>query len=153
MKHSISLQILLVFAVVLATPDLTVAAEQTAADGAAVTQKSIAKLRVDGGVVMLSRNQGPFASGTTDAPLYSEERLMVTSDSSATVIYTDGCQQTFSKPGIYSVAETCRIAAASWDSTNITAAQAGVWVATGAVVVAAVTAQSGSSRKVPPVSH
>lgn len=69
--------------------------------------KQVAKLQVDGGVIMLSRDQAPFASGATDDPLFHKERLMVSEQSVATVIYNDGCRQKYDKPGIYVIGDNC----------------------------------------------
>lgn len=84
-----------------------------AADAPATTdQKDVATVRTDGGVIMLSQQNGPFVTATPDQPAASGDRLLVSKDSIATVIYNDGCEQKYDKPGIYKIAPSCKRAAA-----------------------------------------
>ena len=70
-------------------------------------EKTVAKLRVNKGVVMTSKG-GEFATGTTGEELIKDERLMVTKDSSATVIFNDHCQHTYDDPGVYKIDADCK---------------------------------------------
>ncbi|SFN31936.1 hypothetical protein [Dokdonella immobilis] len=67
---------------------------------------TVAEVRTDGGVVMVS-NGGPFQTAVPGQRVDAKARLMVSKESAATVIYDDGCKQTYDKPGVYPINETC----------------------------------------------
>lgn len=119
----------------------------------------VATLQVGGGVIMVSNQGSPFASGQSNDALYSGERLMVSQNSSATVVYNDGCQQTYSHPGVYTISATCLAGAQTGIKPPNTGTLAsprpiGVWVAAALVTGAGVAAIAGESRThCPPVSH
>ncbi|MFC5489974.1 hypothetical protein [Dokdonella soli] len=64
-------------------------------------------LQVNKGVVMSSTG-GDFVTVATGKQLTKDERLMVTKDSSATVIYKHHCQLAYDKPGVYTIEDECR---------------------------------------------
>lgn len=88
--------------------------------------KAIATLEVNKGVIMISTG-GEFLTGTSGQKLYDDERIMVTQDASATVVYNDHCKRTYEVPGVYKVEEGCK-AVAWWFSgaRTTTAVVAGV---------------------------
>jgi hypothetical protein len=115
-------------------------------------ESKVAKLQVDSGVIMTSRDNAAFVSAVTDDPLFDNQRLMVSEDSSATVIYDDGCRETYDKPGVYTLDATCTPAAVASTSGGGTTGM----VVSGAVAVAVVAAaisQDGHKDKTPPVSR
>lgn len=73
-------------------------------------KNAVATLQVNKGVVMTSTG-GEFASGVTGQELVTDERLMVTKDSSATVVYNDHCKRTYDDPGVYKIDANCKAAA------------------------------------------
>jgi hypothetical protein len=107
--------------------------------------KAVAKLRVDKGVVMTSKG-GEFATAGTGEGLIKDERLMVSKESSATVIYNDHCERTYSDPGVYKIDAECKVAAV-W-GTGATVA-----VIAGAVAVGVVVDNNNKHKKPPPVSR
>lgn len=73
---------------------------------AAPASNTVAEVRTDGGVVMIS-DGGPFQTALPGQRVDANSRVMVSKESAATVIYDDGCKQKYDKPGIYPVGETC----------------------------------------------
>ncbi|HET9048712.1 MAG TPA: hypothetical protein VFN29_07130 [Chiayiivirga sp.] len=114
-------------------------------------ESEIAKLQVDSGVIMTSRDNAAFVSAVTNDPLFDNQRLMVSEDSSATVVYDDGCRETYDKPGVYELDATCTPALVSSSegmSPGLTAA-AGV----AGVVLAAYLVDRNNDDETPPVSR
>lgn len=68
---------------------------------------TVAKVRTDGGVIMLSEEQAQFQTAMPGERVKSKTRLMVSEDSSATVIYDDGCKKKYDKPGVYEISANC----------------------------------------------
>ncbi len=82
---------------------------QMMADPSATTSEAapvVAKVRTNGGVIMVS-DGGEFQTAAQDQPVTAKSRLMVSKESSATVIYDDGCKQRYDEPGIYEISQTC----------------------------------------------
>jgi hypothetical protein len=75
---------------------------------AAPVSNTVAEVRTDGGVVMVS-DGGPFQTAVPGQRVDANARLMVSKESAATVIYDDGCKQKYDKPGIYPINETCAL--------------------------------------------
>jgi imidazole glycerol phosphate synthase subunit HisF len=73
--------------------------------------QTIAEVRTDGGVVMISEG-GSYQTAVQGQRVKGNANLMVSKESAATVVYDDGCKQTYDKPGIYKIAETCVLPAA-----------------------------------------
>ncbi|MHB8474460.1 MAG: hypothetical protein ACYDC8_16740 [Gammaproteobacteria bacterium] len=71
----------------------------------------VATLHLDKGVVMTSTG-GEFVSSGTGQQLNTGERLMVTKDSSATVVYSNHCRRTYDTPGVYTIEADCKAAVA-----------------------------------------
>lgn len=67
---------------------------------------TVAKVQTDGGVIMIS-DPGEFATALPDQRVRIKARLMVAEESSATVIYDDGCRQKYDDPGVYEISATC----------------------------------------------
>lgn len=161
MKLNFSTPAALAFTVALALPSLAMAAPVPQANSDSSPQP-VATLQVGGGVVMLSNQGSPFASGQSDDALYSGERLMVSNNSSATVVYHDGCQQTYTKPGVYVVDSGCKAAAAAKPIAGITSPTTGtlttrpigVWIGAAAITGAGIASIANKDQKrCPPVSH
>ncbi len=74
--------------------------------------KTVATLQVNKGLVMTSTG-GEFVSATTGETLIKDERLMISKDSSATVVFNDHCRRTYDEPGVYKIDPDCK-AAAVW---------------------------------------
>lgn len=149
MKLNVSIPSTLALVAMLALPGI--ASAQSSADNTKAQQPSVAKLQVDGGVIMLSRGQAAFASGATDDPVFPGERLMVSAQSSATVVYSDGCKQTYDKPGIYKIEADCK-ASVAFSGERATGGQIAAWAVTGLGVVALIENGQGGGQ-VPPVSR
>lgn len=69
-------------------------------------EATIAEVQTDGGVIMVS-NGGPFQTVVPGQRVSTKSRLMVSKESAATVVYDDGCKQTYSKPGVYEISAEC----------------------------------------------
>ena len=69
--------------------------------------KVVATLEVNKGVVMTSTG-GEYVTGVSGQKLVSDERLMVTQDSSATVVFNDHCKRTYDTPGVYEIDADCK---------------------------------------------
>ena len=70
----------------------------------------VATLQVGKGVVMTSAG-GEFTTAHSGQSLVVNERVMVSKDAVATVIYNaDNCQQSYRDPGVYTIAKSCRAA-------------------------------------------
>ena len=93
--------------------------------------KTVATLEVNKGVVMTSTG-GEFVSANTGEKLIKDERLMVSKDSSATVVFNDHCKRTYDEPGVYKIDADCK--AVAWWGTGATVAAIAVAVAIGVVV-------------------
>jgi hypothetical protein len=153
MKLTKSISAAVALTVALALPPLAMA--QANGD-----TQPVATLQVGGGVIMVSNQGSPFASGQSNDSLYSGARLMVTKNSSATVVYNDGCRQTYSNPGVYTISATCLAGAQTSIKPPNTGTLAqpsrpiGVFIAAAAVTGAVVAGVVGESRThCPPVSH
>lgn len=162
MKRNVSMHAALALAVALALPATAFAAPQATANPAPAQPQPIATLQVNGGVIMLSKDGGPFASGASNEPLVSGERLMVSEQSSATVTYNDGCKQTYAKPGVYTIEPGCTlaeapVAGAGGGSQGVSEGVVVGGVLAGAAVLGAIAGGGGgggnSQPPVPPVSH
>jgi imidazole glycerol phosphate synthase subunit HisF len=81
---------------------------QTAAGANDGEEKTVAEVRTDGGVIMVSEG-GAFQTAVPDQRVKSKARLMVSKESAATVVYDDGCEQKYDKPGIYEISATCAL--------------------------------------------
>ncbi len=114
-------------------------------------ESEVAKLQVDSGVIMTSRNDAAFVSATNDDALYDNQRLMVSENSSATVIYSDGCRETYDKPGVYQIDATCTPTVASSSDGMSPGMMSAVGV--GGVLLAAYLVDNNKDDDTPPVSR
>ncbi len=71
------------------------------------TAETVAKVQTDGGVIMISSDGGEYLTADPEQRVKSTARLMVSKESSATVVYDDGCEQKYDQPGIYEISENC----------------------------------------------
>jgi hypothetical protein len=71
---------------------------------------AVATVQVDGGVIMVS-DGGAFTSATTGEQVAAGNRIMVSKDSAVSVVYSDGCKQSYTKPGVYPIVAQCKPAA------------------------------------------
>lgn len=113
------------------------------------SDETVAKVQTNGGVIMISEG-GEFQTAVPDQRVKAKARLMVSEESSATVIYDDGCDQKYEKPGVYEISETCVL--------PIALASGGVskgWIIAGSVVGAAilVATYDDDDDSRPPVSR
>ena len=105
-----------------------------------------ASLRVDRGSVMVSQG-GEFATASSGQALVVGERLMVSENSTATVIYDNDCKREYNAPGVYVIDATCVKAAAvgtDW---------AGAAKVAGGVAVGAALLNGMEQTDAPPVSR
>ncbi|HET8897900.1 MAG TPA: hypothetical protein VFN09_03875 [Rhodanobacteraceae bacterium] len=131
-------------------------AQSTESTGTAATsqaaseaEKAVATVRTDGGVVMVSEQNGAFSTAVQNQPVVSGDRLMVAKESVATVIYNDGCEQKYSKAGIYKIEPDCKRALGGW--TGSKPKLAGMIL--GGAALGAVVEKQFCHCKCPPVSH
>jgi hypothetical protein len=76
-------------------------------------EQPVATLQVNKGVVMTSTG-GDYITANSGQQLYSAERIMVSQDASATVVYSEHCKHTYDKAGVYQIDSDCK--AAVWVS-------------------------------------
>ena len=88
---------------------LPVFAQDAPAKAATVT------VNVDGGVIMVS-DGGDFTSATSGEQVAVGSRIMVSKDSAVSVVYSDGCTQSYTEAGVYPVDAQCKRAAAVADA-------------------------------------
>lgn len=69
--------------------------------------ETVAKIQTNGGVIMISEEGEQFQTALPDQRVKAKARLMVSEESSATVVYDDGCDQKYEKPGVYEISGTC----------------------------------------------
>ena len=99
---------------------------QSAATSAPAQQQNIGAVNKLTGSVMLSNQQtGAFAPAALSENVVSGQRLMVASNSTTTIKYNNGCEQTFDKAGVYDLDES--------------ACKAVLWPVGGKIVYAAMT--------------
>ena len=111
------------------------------------TRNTVAKVRTDSGVVMLSSDNQAFATAGQNAPVVAGDRVMVAADSIATVVYDNGCEEKYEKAGVYVIDSDCN-PAAFWTRGRVIAAAVG-----GAAVVGVVIHNRDDDKDVPPVSQ
>ena len=111
---------------------------------------TVAKVETDGGVIMIA-DGGEFQTAIPEQRVKSKARLMVSEESSATVVYDDGCKQKYDEPGVYEISATC-VLPILW-----TAGATKGWMISGAIVGAAIllsTVDDGNGPDTrPPVSR
>jgi hypothetical protein len=106
--------------------------------------KAVAKLEVNKGVIMTSRG-GEYVTGASGEELFKEERIMVTQDASATVVFNDHCKRTYDEPGVYKIDADCKIVA--WWGGGTAAL-----IVAGAVGVGVIANNIGNDNN-PPISR
>lgn len=77
----------------------------------APAKATVATIQVDSGVVMVS-DGGAFATATSGEQVAAGSRLMVSKDSAASVVYSDGCKRSYTKAGVYPIDAQCNPAVA-----------------------------------------
>ena len=110
-------------------------------------EDTVAKVRTDSGVIMLSRDNQSFATAEQNALVVDGDRMMVAADSVATVIYDNGCEEKYEKAGVYVIDAECT-PAVFWTRGRVIAAAAG-----GAVVAGVIIHDNNDDEDVPPVSQ
>ncbi|HET9032245.1 MAG TPA: hypothetical protein VFN25_04995 [Dokdonella sp.] len=111
---------------------------------------TVAKVETDGGVIMIS-DQGEFQTALPDQRVRSKAKLMVSNESSATVVYDNGCRQKYDDPGIYEISATCVLPyLASGSSSGVTKGWIVAGVLLGGAAVAAVIDHNGEGTSAPP---
>lgn len=115
-------------------------------------EQAIARVRTDGGVIMIS-DGGEFKTATQGQPVNAKSRLMVSKESSATVIYDDGCKQKYDEPGIYEISQDCVLPVAAAGGGPSKGLIIGGVLLGGAVVYAIVDDNNDDDSTPPPVSR
>ena len=126
---------------------------QTSTSASNESDKTVATVQTDGGVIMISEG-GEFQTASPDQRVQAKARLMVSEGSSATVVYNDGCNQKYTKPGVYEISSTCVLPIALGSggvglSAGLIAAAA---VVGGGLIATAIADNHGSDSR-PPVSR
>jgi len=103
---------------------------QTTMSASNEKDETIAKVQTDGGVIMISEG-GEFQTALPDQRVKAKARLMVSEESAATVVYDDGCDQKYDKPGVYEISSTCVLPV-------VMSGSAKGWIIAGAVIGTAV---------------
>lgn len=114
------------FGLVVALASMPLYAQSTSDE----SDETVAKVQTNGGVIMISEG-GEFQTALPDQRVKAKARLMVSEESSATVVFDDGCDQKYDEPGVYEISETCVLPIALGGSSK-------GWIITGAVVGAAI---------------
>jgi hypothetical protein len=136
----------LVFAVV----SMPLFAQESGANAA--KEKTVAKVETDGGVIMIS-DGAEFATALPEQRVRSKARLMVSEESAARVVYDDGCEQKYDKPGVYEISATCVLPVAFVGGGGpSTALLVGGSLVSGAVL-GAVIQNNRQNCRCPPVSR
>lgn len=111
-------------------------------------QEPVAILKVDSGTVMVSEG-AEFVAGATGTPLLPGQRLMVTEDAAAQVVYAEDCVVDYRVPGVYVVDSECEKVAAIPPSSGSNAGMI-AGVVGGVALIAAAAGGGGSSDPPPP---
>ena len=118
----------MLFGLVVALAPMSLNAQTTGNE----SDETVAKVQTDGGVIMISEG-GEFQTAVPDQRVKAKARLMVSEESSATVVYDDGCDQKYDEPGVYEISSTCVL--------PIALSSGGVsrgWIVAGGIVGAAI---------------
>lgn len=89
---------------------LTMPALAQSAASPQTQQDNIGKVHKLQGSIMLSNQAGAFAAAALGQQVVKDQRLMVASNSSTTIVYNDGCRETFDKAGVYTLDESACVA-------------------------------------------
>ena len=108
--------------------------------GPAFAQEPSIVLRVDAGSALTSTG-GEFTSAGTGEPLVVGEKVLINEGSKAAVVYDDGCEIKFDKPGVYEVPGDCKKGAWVTDAKSNT----NTWVVVGAALLGAALISGGDS--------
>ncbi len=124
---------------------------ETAAED--VKDETIAKVETDAGVIMLSEDGEEFATALPDERVKAKARLMVSEDSSATVVYDNGCDKEYDEPGVYEISHECVL-----PLVLVSSGATKGWVLAGTVVGGGIIAllisdKKGKGDPRPPVSR
>lgn len=111
-------------------------------------QEPVAILKVDTGTVMVSEG-AEFVAGATGTPLLPGQRLMVTEDAAAQVVYAEDCVVDYRVPGVYVVDSKCEKVAAVPPSSGSNAGMI-AGVVGGVALIAAAAGGGGGSDSPPP---
>ena len=112
---------------------------------------TVAKVETDGGVIMIS-DGGEFQTAAPDQRVKAKARLMVSEDSSATVVYDDGCDQKYDEPGVYEISSTC-VPAILLSSGGVSKGWIIAGAIVGAAILVAVVDDDNDTDSRPPVSR
>lgn len=122
---------------------------QTATSASNESDDTVAKVQTDAGVIMISEGATEFQTAIPDQRVKAKTRLMVSEESSATVVYDNGCDKKYDKPGVYEISSTCVLPYLVGGASK-GLVTAGVLV--GGAIIAAVIADNNRDSR-PPVSR
>lgn len=136
---------------------LLAAAIAVSAFSAAHAQDEAVTVRVHSGNVMTSQG-GEFVTAASGAPIAPGSRIMLAENSSASLVYPNGCTQDLSAAGVHPVAPVCqatgsRAAIGSGTAAGVDWGSAGLLFLGTAVVAAGLSQMSDGDPLPPPVSR
>lgn len=110
-------------------------------------------LRVDSGSVMTSQG-GEFVSAASGAQVTPGTRVMLADNSSASLVYANGCTASISAAGVHAVPAVCQVGASqsavgAGTAAGVDLASAG-WLFLGTAAVAAGLSQMDDGDPLPP---
>lgn len=132
---------------------LLAAAIAVSAFSAAHAQEEAVTVRVNSGSVMTSQG-GEFVTAATGAPIAPGSRIMLAENSSASLVYPNGCTQELNGAGVHPVAPACQATGSSaavgaGTAAGVDWASAG-WLFLGTAAVAAGLNEMGDGDPLPP---
>lgn len=125
---------------------------QTASSTSNEKDETIAKVQTDGGVIMISEDAAEFQTAVPDQRVKEKARLMVSEDSSATVVYDNGCDQKYDKPGVYEISRSC-VPALVLGSGGVSKGWIVAGVIVGTAVLVSIIDDGNDNDSPPPVSR
>jgi hypothetical protein len=95
-----------IFGFVLAMPAHAQMMNPEQPQAASPAESTVAEVQTDSGVIMVS-DGGAYQTAVPGQRVSAKSRLMVSKESSATVIYDDGCEKKYTDPGVYDISAEC----------------------------------------------
>lgn len=126
------------------------------ASAPAFAQEAGATLSAVNGTVMLSDADGGSASAQAGAAVASGQRLTVSDNASATVMYPNGCTRTYATAGVYTIAGQAQCVPVATTTGGVQNSTVATAVAVGMIAVPIIDSLNDSEQDLtppPPVSR